>query len=128
MDFREALSSVRASSLLQRNARALQLLGRSSSKKKETFASFFGLMQWNHTYEKNQLLPLAVSARHNYGFLLRCLSTAKGTSNQDFCLLKWEKPSHLSSAQVLSREPIAKRAKRPMLSSTGVHVPAQREP
>ncbi len=36
---------------------ALQLLGRSSSKKKETFASLFDLIQWNHAYEKNQLLP-----------------------------------------------------------------------
>ncbi len=39
---------------------ALQLLGRSSSKKKETFISLFELMQWNHTYEKNVLLPARV--------------------------------------------------------------------
>jgi adenylate kinase family enzyme len=39
---------------------ALQLLGRSSSKKKETLASLFGLLQWNHTYEKDVLLPARV--------------------------------------------------------------------
>ena len=39
---------------------ALHLLGRSSSKKKETLASLFGLIQWNHIYDKNVLLPARV--------------------------------------------------------------------
>jgi hypothetical protein len=39
---------------------ALQILRRSSSKKKETLASLFGLIQWNYTYEKNVLLPARV--------------------------------------------------------------------
>jgi len=34
-----------------------QLLGKSPARKKETLASFFNLLQWNHTYEKNELAP-----------------------------------------------------------------------
>jgi len=36
---------------------ALNLLGRSHAAKKETFASLLNLIHWNHTYEKNQLVP-----------------------------------------------------------------------
>jgi len=36
---------------------ALQIFGRRHSKKKETVASAFTLIRWNHTYEKTHLLP-----------------------------------------------------------------------
>ncbi len=36
---------------------ALHLFGRSHATKKETFASLLNLIHWNHTYEKNQLVP-----------------------------------------------------------------------
>jgi len=42
----------------------LHLLGRSSSRKKETLASLFNLLQWNHTYEKNVLLPARALLSH----------------------------------------------------------------
>ena len=35
----------------------LQLGGKSASRKKETFASLLNLLHWNHTYEKNVLVP-----------------------------------------------------------------------
>jgi adenylate kinase family enzyme len=35
----------------------LQLVGKSTSRKKETFASLLNLLHWNHTYEKNVLVP-----------------------------------------------------------------------
>jgi adenylate kinase family enzyme len=45
---------------------ALQFFRKAPSKKKETIASILGLMQWNHTYEKNQLRPTyAALARLN---------------------------------------------------------------
>jgi hypothetical protein len=39
---------------------ALQRLGRSSSRKRETFASLVGLIRWNHTYDQHVLLPARV--------------------------------------------------------------------
>ena len=36
---------------------AIHLLGKSHAAKKEIFASLLNLIHWNHTYEKNQLVP-----------------------------------------------------------------------
>jgi adenylate kinase family enzyme len=45
---------------------AVQRFRQAPSKKKETIPSILSLMQWNHTYEKNQLRPTcAVLARLN---------------------------------------------------------------
>lgn len=35
----------------------LRILGKVPTKKKETLVSFFQLLQWNHTYETNELVP-----------------------------------------------------------------------
>jgi adenylate kinase family enzyme len=39
---------------------ALQLLGMAPTNRKETIASIFTLLRWNHTYERTQLLPARV--------------------------------------------------------------------
>ena len=56
---------------------ALQLLRRASSKKKETLASLFALLQWNHTYEKNVLLPARVLLSHLNKSPIECRTLAQ---------------------------------------------------
>ena len=54
----------------------LQLVGKSTSRKKETFASLLNLLHWNHTYKKNELVPAhaLLSRLHKHPITCRTLS------------------------------------------------------
>ena len=55
----------------------LHLLGRSHAAKKETFASLLNLIHWNHTYEKNQLVPARVLLSHLHKTTVECKTLAQ---------------------------------------------------
>ena len=56
---------------------ALHLLGKSDAAKKETFASLLNLIHWNHTYEKNQLVPARVLLSHLHKTAVECKTLAQ---------------------------------------------------
>jgi len=51
---------------------AIHLLGKSHAAKKEIFASLLNLIHWNHTYEKNQLIPARALLSHLHKNPVEC--------------------------------------------------------
>ncbi len=55
----------------------LHLIGRSPARKKETLVSLFNLLQWNHTYEKNVLVPTRNMLSHLNKSAIECKTSSE---------------------------------------------------